>query len=519
MVRRESGGIGILLTRRVGTLPIVRFKAGGYKKEHIIREFFFTRRYQLLLQKGLSMQIAFLGAAQTVTGSQHLLSINGSKILLDCGLYQGSPTEAYKRNKEFDFDPAEIDVVILSHAHIDHSGNIPNLVKNGYQGPIYTTHATAHLADLMLRDSAHIQEAQAEDMNGKQDEHQSEIEALYSPEDAARVARLFRGTCYNTEFEVAPGVTASLIEAGHILGSAAVALDIEEHEKKHRVWFSGDIGRRNLPLIRDPELPSDVDTLIMECTYGDRSHEDPLAALDELRQVLARTIERGGKVIIPAFAVGRTQEIVYDIHQMIERNELPEVPVYVDSPLAVDASQVFTDHPEFFDDETRNFLNTAESRTALGFDVLSYIESVEESIALNDRNEPMIIISASGMAQTGRVVHHIRNNIGDPRTTILIVSYQAPGTLGRALANGDEQVMIYGKPYQRKAEVITIPGLSAHARQGFLTEYGSAVKGRVKQVFLVHGEENAAESLRQNLNDNGIDKVYFPLMRQIMEIE
>jgi metallo-beta-lactamase family protein len=465
------------------------------------------------------MQIAFLGAAQTVTGSQHLLSINGSKILLDCGLYQGNPTEAYKRNKEFDFDPSEIDAVILSHAHIDHSGNLPNLVKSGFDGPIYTTYATAHLADLMLRDSAHIQESQAEDMQGNQADQLPEIEALYSEADAAQVAKRFRGMDYDAEFEVAPGVTATLIEAGHILGSAAVSLKIEENGKKHRLWFSGDIGRRNLPLIRNPVLPSNVDTLIMECTYGNRSHEDPLVALDELRQVLSRTIERGGKVIIPAFAVGRTQEIVYDIHQMIERDELPQVPVYVDSPLAVETSQVFIDHPEFFDDEAQNFVKTAESRTALGFDLLTYVDSVEESIALNERDDPMIIISASGMAQTGRVVHHIRNNIHDPRSTILIVSYQAPGTLGRSLANGDNQVEIFGRFYERKAEVVSIPGLSAHAGQDFLTEYAAAVKDQVKQVFLVHGEEAAAESLREKLKATGIEKVYFPLTRQIMKVE
>jgi metallo-beta-lactamase family protein len=465
------------------------------------------------------MQIAFLGAAQTVTGSQHLLSINGSKILLDCGLYQGSLAESYKRNKEFDFNPAEIDAVILSHAHIDHSGNLPNLVKNGFEGPIYTTYATAHLTDIMLRDSASIQESQAEDMQSRRDENIPEIEALYSEVDAVKVVHQFRGVYYNTEFEVVPGVTASLIEAGHILGSAAVSLQIEENGTKHRLWFSGDIGRRNLPLIRDPILPSDVDTLIMECTYGDRNHEDPLVALDELRQVLSRTIERGGKVIIPAFAVGRTQEIVYDIHQMIERGDLPKISVYVDSPLAVEASHVFIDHPEFFDDETCNFIKTAESRAALGFDMLTYVESVEESIALKERDDPMIIISASGMAQTGRIVHHIRHNIEDPRTTILIVSYQAPGTLGRSLANGDEQVEIFGKLHERKAEVASIPGLSAHAGQRFLTEYAAAVKDQVKQVFLVHGEEGPAESLRRKLQETGIEKVYFPLTRQIMEVE
>jgi metallo-beta-lactamase family protein len=464
------------------------------------------------------MKISFLGAAQTVTGSQHLVSVNGCNILLDCGLYQGQVEEAYRRNKEFAFDPASIDAVLLSHAHIDHSGNLPNLVASGYHGPIYTTYATAHLADLMLRDSAHIQELQAEDMSGE-DNLVEDIEPLYSREDAERVGRLFRGMNYDTEFEVVPGVTGRLVEAGHILGSAAIVLDVEENGRKRRLWFSGDIGRRNLPLIRDPWLPDRADTLIMECTYGDQSHEDPQLAYDELRDVLNRTLIRGGKVIIPAFAVGRTQEIVYAIHQMIEQEELLEVPVYVDSPLAVEASKIFIDHPEFFDDEVNTFLKTADSRTALGFDLLTYVKSVEESKKLNSMDEAMIIISASGMAEAGRVLHHIRNNIDDPRSTILIVSYQAPGTLGRALADGEEQIRIFGRVHQRKAEVAVIPGFSAHAGQNFLTEYAEATKDQVKQIFLVHGEEKPAEVLRQKLHERGMEKVYYPLPRQIIEVD
>ncbi len=268
------------------------------------------------------MKITFLGAAHTVTGSQHLITVNDHHFLLDCGLYQGSPKEAYERNHRFDFDPKTLDGVILSHAHIDHCGNLPNLVKQGFEGPIFTTTATAHLADLLLRDSGHVQEMEAEDTgsNGK-GKASEEQEPLYTVEDAAQVAKYFRKFPYEVPFEVVPGVMATLVNAGHILGSAAVRLEIEEDGKKHSLWFSGDIGRRNLPLIRDPILPSDVQTIIMKSTYGDKDHGDPLVAYDELCQVLARTIERGGRVIIPAFAVGRTQEIVYDLHQMIERGK------------------------------------------------------------------------------------------------------------------------------------------------------------------------------------------------------
>lgn len=465
------------------------------------------------------MKVRFFGAARTVTGSQHLIQVNGKNLLLECGLFQGRRADTYQRNSHFPFNPAEIDAVILSHAHIDHSGNLPQLVKRGYQGPIFTTPASAHLANIMLLDSGHIQEADAKYVNKhRQRKGEPLVAPLYTQEDAALVAQYFSPTTYGKPFEPVPGVTARLIEAGHILGSAAVELDIEEKGKHYRLWFSGDIGRRDLPLIRDPELPADADYLLMECTYGDKPHRDPAVAFEELKDVVGRTLRREGKVIIPAFAVGRTQELVYSLHQMIDSGDLPRIPVFVDSPLATNASRVFRAHPECFDEETREFIANDRHEAALGFDLLTYTRSVEESKALNDRKDPMVIISASGMAEAGRILHHLKNNIENPRNTVLIVSWQAPHTLGRRLADRETQVKIFGEVYERKAEVATIGGLSAHAGQDFLVEYAQAVKGKVKQVFLVHGEEKAAQALRGKLVESGLPRPHYPDLGTKFEI-
>ena len=473
------------------------------------------------------MLITFHGAAQTVTGSQHLLEINGSSLLLECGLYQGRRQESYERNRNFRFDPAKIDAVILSHAHMDHSGNLPHLVKKGYRKPIFTTEASAHLSNLMLLDSGHIHESDAAYVNEKRAKRgEPPIEPLYTIEDAGRVAQFFQKVDYDQPFEPVPGVEARLVEAGHILGSAAVVLDIEEKGHKFRLWFSGDIGRRDLPLLRDPVLPQDADYLIMECTYGDKPHDDPQQAYAELRQVVSKTVDQGGKVIIPSFAVGRTQELVYDLHQMMDRKELPPVPVYVDSPLAVNASDIFRAHPECFDKETREFVSQGHHESALGFDHLTYIRSVEESKALNHREEPMVIISASGMAETGRILHHLKNNIENPRNTILIVSWQAPDTLGRRLAERDEKVRIFGETYTRRAEVATIGGFSAHAGQTFLVEYARAAQESVKSIYLVHGEPKPAEALTQKLAEEGVKgpstsmgtRVYYPDLHEAVEV-
>ncbi len=343
------------------------------------------------------------------------------------------------------------------------------------------------------------------------------IEPLYTEVDARHAADLFRGVDYDVPFEPVPGVVARFVEAGHILGSAAVSLEIEEKGRKIRFWFSGDIGRYKLPILRDPILPENVDYLLMESTYGDKPHNDPTQAFDEFEEIVARTIKRGGKVIIPAFAVGRTQELVYNLNIMMFEHDVPAVPVFVDSPLAVNASDIFRKHPECFDAETREFV--AEARhPALDFKMLTYVRSVEESKALNKRKEPMIIISASGMAETGRILHHLRNNIEDPRNTVCIVSWQAPYTLGRRLADREKQIKIFGEPYTVKAEVATIGGLSGHAGQDLLIKYATNVKKTVKKVFLVHGEEKPAMALTEKLKEQDMHEVYYPELHSSVEI-
>lgn len=465
------------------------------------------------------MKITFHGAARTVTGSQHLLSINGHTLLLECGMYQGRRQESYAINLHFPYSASNIDAVILSHAHIDHCGNLPNLVKQGFRGPIFTTPATAHLSNIMLIDAGHIQESDIEFVNKRRMKRgELPAEPLYTQEDAAMVAQFFQVENYDQEFEPIPGVTAKLVDAGHILGSAAVALDIAENGRRLRLWFSGDIGRLKLPLLRDPVLPERADYLVMECTYGDKPHRDPEASYDELRDVVSRTLNRDGKVIIPAFAVGRTQEIVYELHRMVEMGEIPPVPVYVDSPLAVNATDIFRLHEECFDDETRQFIRADKHKEALGFSKLIYTRSVEESKALNNRKDPMIIISASGMAESGRILHHLRNNIENPRNTVLIVSWQAPYTLGRRLADRDQFVKIFGETYERRAEVATIGGLSAHAGQDFLVQYTRQVRKEVKQVFLVHGEQIAATALMEKLGEMGLSMISYPERHEEFEL-
>ncbi|MCZ2127091.1 MAG: MBL fold metallo-hydrolase [Anaerolineales bacterium] len=464
------------------------------------------------------MRINFHGAAHTVTGSQHLLEINGKKLLLDCGLYQGRRNESYERNLNFKYPPNSADAVILSHAHIDHSGNLPNLVKQGYDNAIYATRATADLATAMLADSGHIQESDAEFINKKRAKSgEPPIEPLYTQADAKIATQYLVGKDYEESFEPIPGVIAQFHEAGHILGSASVSLDIEEGGRKFRLWFSGDIGRYKLPLLRDPILPTRADYMIMECTYGNKRHHDPSQAFNEFQDVVKRTIERGGKLIVPAFAVGRTQELVYNLNEMMYRNSVPRVPVYVDSPLAVNATDIFKRHLECFDAETAKFV--AESRhPALDFKGLTYIRSVDESKALNERKDPMIIISASGMAETGRVVHHIRNNIENPRNTICIVSWQAPYTLGRRLADREKEVRMFGETYKVKCEVETIGGLSGHAGQDLLVQYASGVKDSVKKIFLVHGEEKQAEALTGLLKEKGMRNIYYPDLHSFDDI-
>jgi metallo-beta-lactamase family protein len=464
------------------------------------------------------MRLNFHGAAHTVTGSQHLLEINGHRLLLDCGLYQGQRSETYARNLNFAYDPRSVDAVILSHAHIDHCGNLPNFVRRGYEGPIYAVSATVDLATIMMADSGRIQESDAEFVNKKHLRRgEALIEPLYTEADAHEASSLLRGVNYDEPFEPIPGVIARFIEAGHILGSAAISLEIEEKGRKIRFWFSGDIGRYKLPLLRDPILPENVDYLLMECTYGDKPHNDPTVAFEEFHEIVARTVNRGGKVIIPAFAVGRTQELVYHLNMMMYADHMSPVPVFVDSPLAVNASNVFTKHPECFDAETRWFVQQAR-HPALDFKMLTYVQSVEESKALNLRKDPMVIISASGMAETGRILHHLKNNIENPLNTVCIVSWQAPHTLGRRLADREKQIKIFGEPYTVRAEIATIGGLSGHAGQDLLTKYALNTSQSVKKVFLVHGEEMPAAALTQKLLERNLREVYYPELHSATEI-
>ena len=459
------------------------------------------------------MKLTIYGAAQTVTGSKHLLEVSGRQLLLECGLFQGKRAETYDYNLNFDFDPKSVDAVILSHAHIDHSGNLPNLVKSGFRGPIYSTDATRDLADVMLKDSGHIHEYDVQYLNRKRRKKGlPPVEPLYTLQDAAQTMPYFRQIPYEATFEPIPGVTARFFDAGHILGSAAVMLDLEEKGNKRRLWFSGDIGRPDMPLLRDPVLPGghDVDYLLMECTYGDRPHDNINAAFDEFRDVVERTVTRGGKVIIPAFSVGRTQTLVYILNELMTSGALAPVPVIVDSPLAVSASDIYRRHPECYDRETWQFISE-HRHTALDFDQLTYTRSVDESIALNHRDEPMIIISASGMVEAGRILHHVKNNIHDERNTILIVSWQAPYTLGRRLADREREIRIFGESYYRRAQVETINGLSAHAGQGLLVDYARSVSGRAKGIILVHGEEKAANGLKKKLSsDPDLPPVHYP---------
>jgi metallo-beta-lactamase family protein len=463
------------------------------------------------------MKIHFYGAARDVTGSQFILEINDQKLLLDCGLFQGRRDEFYKVNSEFLYDPATVDAVVLTHAHIDHSGNLPGLVKRGYAGPIYATPVTAHLAALMMADSANIQEAEAEETGRKnRNPDIPPVEPLYTEADAQKVIPLLESMTYNTEFEPITGVTARLVDAGHILGSASLVLDIEEKGKSFRLWASGDIGRLKLPLVRDPTKPFKADYLIMESTYGDTDHPDPEDAYEKLAEVVCRTIERGGKVVIPAFAIGRTQELAYSLNLMMREGQIPEIPIVVDSPLAVKATDIFRQHPEFFDKETLEFIR--EGNSALTFEELTFVRSVQESREVNESSQPMVVISASGMADSGRVLHHLRSNLGDKRSTIAIVSYQARHTMGWQLAQGEKAVEIFGDRIEVKAGVERIRGFSAHAGQSYLVEYALESRETLKGVFLVHGEAETAEKLQAKLKKSGLERVTVPYKKQSLEL-
>ena len=459
------------------------------------------------------MNIQFWGAARAVTGSMHIVTINGTRVLLDCGLCQGKRQKSTEINRNLPFDPASVDLMVLSHAHIDHSGNIPNLVKNGYTGPIYSTFATRDLCTTMLRDSGHIQEKDAQYVNKKRARKgKAPIEPIYTQQDALNCLGHFVALGYGRPFPIMPGVRLTFLDAGHILGSAIVMLDIESGNGAgpHRLVFSGDLGRPDKPILEDPTIIEGCDTLIIESTYGNRTHADVVDTKKELQKVVMETVRRGGKVIVPAFAVGRTQELVYDLHQLIRAGELPELPVFVDSPLAIDATNIFRLHPECYDEEVGEFLHASRARDPFGFSRLQYTRQVDQSKAINDMKEPAVIISASGMAETGRILHHLKNNVQDPRNTVLIVGWQAPHTLGRRIAEKQEKIKIFGEPYTLRAQVATINGFSAHADQDELLNWVKAMDKLPDQAFVVHGEPEPAQTLADKLAQMGIAKSIAP---------
>lgn len=452
------------------------------------------------------MKVTFWGAARTVTGSTHGIEAGGRNYLLDCGMFQGRRKESEQRNRTFPGPPAEVAAVVLSHAHIDHSGRLPLLVKNGFGGPIFTTPASADLCGAMLRDSAHIQEKDAEFLNKRRNHRSGEppVQPLYGMPDAEATLPLFRGVEYHTPTEIGEGLTYEAYDAGHMLGSSAVVLHHRVNGKSLRLAFSGDIGRPGLPIVRDPEPLPPADYLIMESTYGGRFHKDNTHVVNKLAGVVTRTAARGGRIIVPAFAVGRTQQLVLMLHELHNAGRIPGIPLFVDSPLAVNVTGVFREHTECFDQETREYLLHGEN--PFGFKRLQYLRDAEESKRLNSLHGPFMVIAASGMCENGRILHHLRNSVEDPRNTVLITGYQAEHTLGRRLVEKAPEVRIFGEPFRVRAEVASLDELSGHADQGELMAWLKPMTPHLKRIFLVHGEVTQSETLAALIRStHGID--------------
>jgi len=469
------------------------------------------------------MKITFQGAARTVTGSQHLIEVNGKSILLDCGLFQGKRKEAFELNRSALCDGSDIDCLILSHAHIDHSGRIPCLVRNGFKGDIFCTSATRDLCAVMLMDSAFIQEKDVEYVNRRrQKKRQRLFEPLYTREDVARSMDYFVGLGYNRRRQLFPGIDLTLVDAGHMLGSAHVILDIDDRDtgQQQRLVFSGDIGRPDIPIIRDPvPLSEGADILIMESTYGDKSHPPYPDSERELEHIVNETVGRGGSLLIPAFAVGRTQQLVYALHKLHNDGAIPDLPIFVDSPLATRTTEIFRLHPEVYDAEIREFLLTDDDKNPFGFGMLQYTQTVEQSKALNNLKVPAVIISASGMLEGGRILHHLRNRIGDPRNTILLTSWQAPNTLGRKLVEQEKDIRIFGEDFHVNAHIEVLTGFSGHADREGLLNFVRVMTKKPRRTFVVHGEDDASASLAQALRQElGLKEVHIPEPQQSFAI-
>lgn len=465
------------------------------------------------------MQIQFWGAARTVTGSMHLLTINNQKLLLDCGLFQGKREIANERNAHLPFDARSIDACILSHAHMDHSGVLPVLTKSGFDGHIYCTSATRDLATVMLRDSAHIQESDAQYFNQHAAEHhQPPIKPIYTTADATTAIQHFVAYEYHRTFEPIPGVRATFYDAGHILGSTFITLDIDEGGKKSRLIFTGDLGRKHLPILRDPEAADRADIYITEGTYGGRHHAPIENTRNELAQIVKDTCDRRGVMIIPAFAVGRTQEIVYDLHQLADQKLIPNLPIYVDSPLAINVTEVFRMHPECYDEDVSGFIKSDPDGDAFGFSRLTYVRDTEASKALNERNDPAVIIAASGMCEAGRVLHRLRHHIDDPRATIVFAGYQAENTLGRKILDGQPRVRIFGEEHDVKASIKKLEGYSGHGDHDDLVGFAHNMARQPHHTFIVHAEVESAQALQAGLQGIGLKNVAIPDRGNVVEI-
>ena len=461
------------------------------------------------------MRIQFLGGVETVTGSQHMLESGGRRVLRDCGLYQGRRDEARKINTQLPFAPGTLDAVVLSHAHIDHCGNLPTLAHAGYAGIIHATTATVELAGVMLRDSARIQEQDAAYLNQKTNRRGlPAIEPLYTAADAEAALKLFQGHHYGDWIEPAPGIRVLFQDAGHILGAAVNVFELTAGSRKARVGFAVDLGRKNLPLIRDPEVMHDLDLLVLESTYGDRLHDDATRAEDELAEAIGRTLARGGKVLIPSFALERAQEILYHLANLITAGRVPKVPVYVDSPMAVEITRIFSRHRDYLDAQTQALLDRLGG--VLRPDWVHFAATVEGSKKITASAAPCVVIAPNGMCEHGRILHHLKHGIENPANTILIVGFQAENTLGRRLVEGEKHVKIFGDEYVCRAEVLTLNAFSGHADRNDLVEYVRQVQPR--RIALVHGEPKQRSALAGTLRRLQSAAVLEPKTGETMEL-
>lgn len=464
------------------------------------------------------MKLISHGAAQEVTGTCHELQIGSKRILLDCGLFQGRRIEAAQKNATFNFNPTDIDAVVLTHAHMDHVGRIPLLYKKGYRGPVLCTYATKDLAAVMLKDGGYIQEKDEEFFQKHLEKSMLKGEGpLYTQDDAIQCMEIFRGVNYGDWFQVCEGVKAQFLDAGHIVGAGMVVLEIIENGQKRMIGFSGDLGRSTLPIIRDPSAMPPVDTLICESTYGNRTHESSQNAHEHLVHVITQTARRGGKVLIPAFSLERMQEIVYDLHVLWDAKKIPAIPIVIDSPLAAAVTDIFMKHPECYDKEMfEQFLS--RQHNPFQFSLVRYTASVDESKALNETPGPMVILAASGMCEAGRIRHHLQNNIEDPRNTVLAVGYMAENTLGRKLVDKTVgQIKIFDRMYQKRAEIVTIDVYSGHADMDDLDGYVCAVDG-LKKVVLVHGELDQMQPFGERLEAKKGVEVVIPKREEEIQL-